>query len=180
MDIIEEKKELRREIRQRKAAMSEEGREAASARILAALEELPAFRDAGIVLAYSSLPDEVGTQELLKRWGERKVIVLPVVVGERLELKKYDGVHLKAGYRGIMEPSEEAVAVNPADIELAIVPGMAFDDAGRRLGRGGGYYDRLLPLLGCPKLGVCFECQRVERVPVEECDIIVDSVLSER
>lgn len=180
MDIIEEKKALRREIRQRKAAMSDEGRQAASASILKVLEALPAFSDAGIVLAYSSLPDEVDTRELLKRWGERKVIVLPVVVGERLELRKYDGVHLKSGYRGIMEPSEDAEAVSPADIELAIVPGMAFDDAGRRLGRGGGYYDRLLPMLGCPKLGVCFRCQRVESVPVEECDIVVDSVLSER
>lgn len=180
MDTVEEKKELRREIRRRKALMSDGERRAASCLILEALEALPEFREAGVVLAYSSLPDEVGTEELLKRWGERKVIALPVVVGERLELRKYDGVHVRAGYRGIMEPSEGAAEVSPSEVGLAIVPGMAFDGAGRRLGRGGGYYDRLLPLLSCPKVGVCFGCQLVERVPVEECDIIVDSVLSER
>ena len=180
MDIAGEKKELRREIRRRKALMSDGERRAASCLILEALEALPEFREAGVVLAYSSLPDEVGTEELLKRWGERKVIALPVVKGERLELRRYDGVHLKAGFRGILEPSEEAETILPADVDFAVIPGMAFDPDGRRMGRGGGFYDRLLPLLDCPKVGVCFKCQRVERVPVEEFDFIVDSVLSER
>ena len=180
MDIIEEKKALRREIRSRKAQMSGEERKAASAEIFAALEALPAFEVADIVLAYCSMDDEVGTGEFLERWGSRKVIALPVVKGERLELRRYDGVHLKAGFRGILEPSEEAETILPADVDFAVIPGMAFDPDGRRLGRGGGFYDRLLPLLDCPKVGVCFKCQRVERVPVEEFDFIVDSVLSER
>lgn len=180
MGIVEEKKALRREVRARKALMSPEEKEAASSAILEALEALPQFVEAGIVLAYSSMPDEVGTEELLRRWGERKAIALPVVVGETLELRRYDGVHLKAGYRGIMEPSEEAELIAPEDVDLAVVPGMAFDAAGRRLGRGGGYYDRLLPLLSCPKVGVCFGCQMVDRVPVEECDFILDAVITER
>jgi 5-formyltetrahydrofolate cyclo-ligase len=75
-----------------------------------------------------------------------------------------------------MEPSQDAPVAEK--IDLVIVPGMAFDSKGNRLGRGGGFYDRLLPTLSCPKVGVCRNHQFVEEVPVQSWDQKVDIVVT--
>lgn len=158
-----------------------------SVRILNELEKLGEFRDAGCVLAYMSMPGEVQTHEYLDRWhAAGKRVVLPKVRGEALALREYDPARLVSGYRGILEPSDEAAAVEPSEIELAVVPGVAFsfqkgpDGKERfyRLGRGGGFYDRLLPGLGCPLVGVCYPFRLVDALPLDEWDMPLDLVLS--
>lgn len=179
MDIVEEKKRCRREIRARKAAMADERKADASRVITGRLEALPEYAGARTVLLYSALPDEVGTDALLSGSLGRKRVALPVVTGDTLELRLYDPDLMVPGYKGIPEPSGEAQVISPGDIDLAVIPGMGFDRAGHRLGRGGGFYDRLIPALRCPLVGICFECQILDSVPMDSFDSTVDTVITE-
>ena len=180
MDKAEAKKILRREIRARKAEMAGDQKASAAAVIASRIEALPEFAAAHTVLAYCSMPDEAGTEVLIARMYGQKRIVLPVVRGDILELRLYEPSKLNTGYKGIPEPSDEADVISPDDIDLAIIPGMAFDYEGHRLGRGGGFYDRLIPLLHCPLVGICFSCQLVPDVPVEPFDRSLDIIISEK
>ena len=133
-----------------------------------------------IVLAYWPLPDEVDIRPLIRQLVEAgTTVLLPRVTGEEtMELRRYtSAADLQEGAFHIMEPVGEVFA-DYRQIDLALIPGMAFDAAGRRLGRGRGYYDRFLSL--CPyiyKIGVCFPFQRVPLVPAADHDIVMDEVL---
>lgn len=180
MATVDEKRSLRRQVRDYKAHMTPEMVLDASADIFAQVEEMPEFREASTVLAYWSMPDEVGTHDVISRWSASKKVVLPVVDGRNLILREYSPDTMLPGYREILEPGPDAAAVPSEKVDFAIIPGMAFDRDGRRLGRGGGFYDGLLPQLSCMKVGVCFGCQVVESVPCEEHDCKVDKVVTNR
>ena len=109
-----------------------------------------------------------------------KRILLPVVVGDDLELRLYTGPEdLKPGAYGIEEPTGE-LFTDYADIDFIVVPGVAFDRNGNRLGRGKGYYDRLLPRIpSAHKAGICFPFQLVEEVPAEPFDIRMDEIITQ-
>jgi len=156
------------------AAMSEE----ITNRVLASAW----WQEAGIMLLYYPLADEVDVRPLIREaYREGKHVLLPVVRGEELELRLYTGeASLREGAFGIMEPTGPSVVPEDYDeIELALIPGMAFDRAGHRLGRGKGYYDRLLPLLAKARLvGICFPFQLLDEVPAEVHDIPVHEVVA--
>ena len=98
-----------------------------SAKILAALEAHPAFRAANTILLYHSLGDEVDTHTFIKKWSSEKRILLPVVVGDDLELRIYTGPDdMTTGSYGIEEPTGE-VFTDYAAIDFIAVPGVAFD-----------------------------------------------------
>jgi 5-formyltetrahydrofolate cyclo-ligase len=102
---------------------------------------------------------------------------LPVVVGDKLELRQFEGVEkMQKGAFGIMEPQGEAFT-DFDSIDLAIIPGVGFSPQGARLGRGKGYYDRLLPNLHCPKIGLALPCQIADEIPTDEWDIPMDEVI---
>lgn len=130
-------------------------------------------------MLYHSLPDEVCTHAFVKHWCQHKRVLLPVVTGDDLELRLYTpGSSLAVGAFGIEEP-QGPVFTNYSEIDLAVVPGVAFDAKGNRLGRGRGYYDRLLPrLVHACKIGICFPFQLVDEVPAEPFDIAMDEVIS--
>ena len=92
------------------------------------------------------------------------------------------GREIAPGYRGIPEPHADCPRVALASIDWVLVPGIAFDAEGRRVGYGGGYYDRLLPLLekGAARVAGAFELQIVERVPAAPHDTTVDAIVTER
>lgn len=128
------------------------------------------WRAARTVLLYHALPDEVDTQRLIDNaLFTGKTVLLPVVVGTELELRVFNGELSKGAY-GIQEPVG-VTFTNYESIDLAVIPGMAFDAYGNRLGRGKGFYDRLLPHIHSPKIGICFPFQRVKEVPVEPHDV---------
>ena len=135
--------------------------------------------DAKTIVAYYSLPDEVDTHHLVEELVmEGKTVYLPRVIdAENMVLCRYTGLEsLKEGAFGIMEPIGEKIPESEK-IDAVLVPGMAFDAEGHRLGRGKGYYDRFLSSLSNPRprlLGVCFDFQKVDVVPTESCDIQVD------
>lgn len=109
----------------------------------------------------------------------RKRFVLPLVVGDRLVLKEYTGPEsLVPGYRGIFEPSADAITVSPEEIDFAVIPGVAFDRKCRRMGRGKGFYDRLLPQVGCMKVGVGYDCQLLDGIPTDPWDVPLDAVVT--
>lgn len=150
-----------------------------SAEILAALEAHPAFRAAYTVLLYHSLPDEVDTHSFIKKWSGKKQILLPVVTGDELKLRIYTGPEdLATGSYGIEEPTGD-LFTDYTSIDFIAVPGVAFDRNGNRLGRGKGYYDRLLPRIpSAYKVGICFPFQIVEEVPAEPFDIRMDEIIT--
>ena len=150
---------------------------------LTKLSRHPRLAEARIVLLYSALPDEVPTLPLLNRLTtEGKTVLLPRVVSDTdMELRRYTGPNdLEPGAFGIMEPNGPLFAEEHyPDIRLAVIPGMAFDRAGHRLGRGKGYYDRLLPKLTNARLeGICFPFQILDEIPADAHDFPVHEVAS--
>lgn len=157
------------------AASGKEMPEAAA--LWAKVENLPDFRCADTVLLYMSIEGEVPTSEFIEKWRTAKRILIPKVAGDDLLLYEYDPDRLSEGYRGILEPSEDAVRAEYSDVDLAIVPGVAFTRSGSRLGRGKGFYDRLLPHLDCTKAGICFNYRIVPDIPTDPWDITLDKVI---
>ena len=177
--IMDEKKALRIEIRQLKRACPLEERRRKSLSVWEAVERDEVFQQAETVLAYWSMDDEVYTHDFVNKWAGSKTLLLPCVKGDELELRYFDGeerLQPGEGY-AIPEPVGELFA-DWGKIDLILVPGVAFDKFGNRLGRGKGYYDKVLKQTGAYKLGVCFDFQLVERVPVEPHDVKMDRVVA--
>ena len=175
------KEELRSYIRTKKRSYTLEYLQERSNIIIHRLEQHQLFINSKTILLYYSLSDEVNTHALLQKWQKRKHLLLPAVINSfDLEVRLYSNTNkLKKGSFGICEPLGEAY-VNYEQIDLAIIPGMAFDKYGHRLGRGKGYYDRLLNKLrsyDIPLLGICFDFQKVNYVPTDNWDIDMNEVL---
>ena len=171
------KKALRAEIKERIAKLSPDEKKNLSEATLLKIEQLPEFKNAKNILLFHSLPDEVTTHDFLDKWSGHKCLLLPVVNGDKLELKHYEGKEsLKTGSFGIQEPQGK-LFTELDKIDMVLLPGVAFDRDRNRLGRGKGYYDRLLPKLSGIKIGVCFPCQLVDHVPCREWDVKVNMVV---
>jgi len=174
------KADLRKQIRERKSRYDSATLARMSREIIHRLLSHNRIRRAKTVMMYSSLADEVDTKEALDRLIDiGKRVVLPVVTGaDSMELRLYTGKDcLARGSFGIEEPQGERFTALET-IDVAVVPGMAFDADGNRLGRGRGYYDRFLS--SAPyiyKVGICFDFQKVEAVPITPNDIRMDEVL---
>lgn len=176
----EEKTFLREEIKRMKEAYDSEELEAMSDALCSMVIMLEQWQQAKTVLLYHALNDEVGTGILLdEALHSGKRVLLPVVVGDKLELREYTGERdMKEGAYGIMEPTGENLPKERyGEIDFAVVPGVAFDGMGNRLGRGKGYYDGLLPLLTTAlTLGLCFPFQHLTHVPSEPNDVKVSGI----
>lgn len=173
------KSELRQEIRRRKKFADDGELQRQSNVVCQRILSCEWWKASRIVLLYSALPDEVDVQMLIDdAVGKRKLVLLPVVVGDVLHLHPYDGETTVGAY-GISEPVVKGSRFTDYNkIDVAIIPGMAFDGQCHRLGRGKGYYDRLLSeCKDVKKIGVCFSFQYLEEIPTEEHDILMDIVM---
>ncbi|MBN8709665.1 MAG: 5-formyltetrahydrofolate cyclo-ligase [Verrucomicrobia bacterium 61-8] len=169
--IPTEKQILRTRARQALAAFSE--RKAASEKISRRLVDSVIWQNSRVIYAYHPLPSEPDWRLAAQR-GDH-MVAFPRIDGDRMEFLIPQEFIL--GGLGIQEPKEGDIAPPP---DLILVPGMAFDLSGGRLGRGKGHYDRWL--MGHPKvprLGLCFECQIFDAIPLEDHDLKVDSVVTE-
>ena len=169
-DIHSLKQQLRQVIRQRKQQYTLEQRQAWSREIEQALLAHPRLQAASVVMLYYALPDEVDTRQLADTLlKEGKTVILPKCVDKQhIEPRQYTGPD------DLAEGTYDALG----SIELIIVPGMSFDSKGHRLGRGRGYYDRFLAQVPqAYKIGVCFDFQHVEQVPVDDNDQVMDEVI---
>lgn len=183
-DGRELKKRLRQECLEKRAGLSQDEVREKSERIMARLFELDEFKKANFIMFYVDFKNEVMTQDAIaKALSMGKRVAVPKTVKDEglwaIEIKSLDD--LSAGAFGILEPTKLENRVDPEELDLVIVPGVAFDRKGHRLGFGAGYYDRFLPKLrpGVKKIAVAFEVQLVDSVPAEEHDIRMDAILTE-
>jgi 5-formyltetrahydrofolate cyclo-ligase len=144
--------------------------------VTAAIQGDPMWHDAKSVLLYRSVGKEFSTVGLANgAWRAGKSVLFPRVNGDHLTLHAVRAwSELRPGYRGIPEPA--GMELPPATPELAIVPGTAYDAEGGRVGRGGGFYDRLIPTLDCPVWAPAFDCQVGPPVPRSQHDAKVHRV----
>lgn len=171
------KNEIRRKVKSLRLMLDEKDKMEAADKVFELLEKTAAFLMADKILMYHSLPDELSTHTFLKKWNSVKHFYLPRVNGVDLEILPYDQTRLELGAFHIEEPTGEDT-VNVSEIELIIVPGVAFDRKGNRLGRGKGFYDRLLRNSRAAKIGVGYNFQLVEEIPVEEHDVPMNMIIT--
>ena len=173
------KEEIRSRVKARKSLLSASEKSQAAAAVFSRLEQSAAFALAENILLYHSLPDELSTHEFLDRWSSRKHFFLPRVNGVNLDILPYDRSRLALGSFHIEEPQGDET-VDMSDIELVVVPAVAYDRRGNRVGRGKGYYDRLLSSTRATKVGVGYDFQLIEEeIDSEPHDVAVDIVITE-
>ena len=184
-ELTEAKRVLRKQALSNRRGLSKEQREEYSGRIQKQLLEIPEFHKAKRVFAFASMPDEVHTEAILAcMLAQGKEVSIPLVTGERqmeavtfssmedLVPEKYGILTVKPECRKIVEPSE---------LDLILVPGVAFSKDGIRLGMGGGYYDAFLQRAGSAyRLAVVYNCQMFEQVPAAPWDAQADAILTEQ
>lgn len=176
-----DKEYIRSRVKARKSLLSAAEKALAAEQAFSRLEQTAAFLLAENVLMYHSLPDELSTRLFLEKWSGRKRFFLPRVNGVNLDILPYDHSRLSMGAFQIEEPQgDDTVSIN--DIELVIVPGIAYDRRGNRVGRGKGYYDRLLHDTKATKIGIGYDFQllRDDEIPAEPHDVYVDMVITDR
>jgi len=155
-------------------------------KMLANLDKMPAFHEAKTIMMYWSKSAEAPTHKIVESLLEKKKkVVLPISVKKSMTLELYAITSTNervAGPFGVMEPdAEKCRRVEPDEIDVAIVPGVAFDMDGHRLGHGLGFYDRFLKSANCPKIGLCFDVQiEKEPLPHEAHDVKMDYIVSEK
>lgn len=188
---MEEVKETKNEIRQETAdklnLLADDARDAKTAQIESRLFEFANFLESRIVLLYVNSPHEVDTASILRKcFDYGKIVVLPAYAADHyeMELMKVDDLKrgLKKGPRGILQPDPNVCQKVPVDcIDIAIIPGIALDEKGSRIGSGDGYYDRLIPELPATtrKVALAYETQIVPQIPMEAHDKYVDIIITE-
>lgn len=167
---------VRRLIREHKKNVSATEKHVASDRTFKKLYSLTEWQQAEKVLFYYSLPDELQTIEQLQSITDKKLF-LPRVNGSTLDILPYSTDCVDKGAYNIIEPRGNQI-YPIEEIDLIIVPGMAFDKQCNRLGRGKGYYDSILSKCEGIKIGVGYDFQLLEHIPTEQHDIKMDIVIT--
>lgn len=174
-----DKTELRREIRARKRAMTEAEIEERSAKLARLFFASEAYQKAKTIYGYLPYNQEVRTVAMLAQaLKDGKKVAVPKVYGDEMKFLYLDDLNAVAkGYAGIPEPiADEPVAHD--ETALVLMPGLAFDPQGHRIGYGGGFYDKFLAAEpNHPTLALCYEFQMLPKLDVEDHDIPVDTVL---
>ena len=183
MTLSEEKRALRQRLRALEQSLSADYRERSGRAIVSALRRMDAYRGAECVCCFVGTGAEIDTRPLLEdALSAGKRVCVPLCTGRGvMEMRRISSLDdLTPGALGIPEPSADAPKVSPPEIDLLVIPCLACDRAGRRLGRGGGYYDRFLSDYRGASVLVCREALLQDSVPVEAHDIAPALVLSER
>lgn len=174
-----DKKELRRAIREKKRAMTEEEIASRSAKLAELFRASEAYQKAETIYGYLPYNQEVRTVPMLEQaLRDGKRVAVPKVYGEEMKFLYLDDLSQVAkGYAGIPEPiADEPVAEDKT--ALVLMPGLAFDPQGHRIGYGGGFYDKFLAAEPThPTVALCYEFQMLPQLETEEFDIPVDLVL---
>ena len=181
-----EKKRQRRLAREAREALTEAEREAFSRAVCQKLAAHPAVAGASVILSYMAFGSELDLTAFHEKMAQRgKILAFPVTRSDgRMEAyRPGNAEEWTAGAYGIRTPKEDpARHIEPEEIDIVVVPCLAFDESGMRLGWGGGYYDRYLPR--CTKalsVGAAFEVQRLETIPADpDRDVRLDAVITER
>ena len=176
------KQRLRQQMRAVREALPEEARRARSLAIAERLTELPEFRSARTIAAFASIRSEADTRPILERaWADSKRVALPRVTEMQITLHLVGPeAELQPGPFGVPEPAPERALVPPEEVDFVVVPALAVDPRGHRIGYGKGCYDQLLPSLrqafSCV---IAYDFQLLGEVPEESFDVPVDGVVTD-
>ena len=175
---METKQELRQYIRTLKRAIPLDEKKLRSSDIWLRALEISEIKNAKTILLYWSMDDEVYTHDVVQTLAKSMTVLLPVVDGNDLRIKQFRGLeNMRAGEQfGIGEPTGDDFS---GDIDVIVVPGVAFDRQCNRMGRGRGFYDRLLKHQNATRIGVAFDFQLFDKIPTEPFDVKMDCVVSE-
>ena len=182
MSTTDQKAKLRQQVRAWRDDLSAHDQEVLTEEVEARLVQLPVFNEAKTVLTYARFGSEAGTTGIVARIlmsGRR--LVLPRVEGDQLALCVITNpvMDLTPGKWGIPEPVAGLPTVKTSEIDLFLLPGLAFDEHGGRLGYGRGFFDRVLADAGGgTKIGLAFEGQMVDKVPVTKTDVPMDMIVT--
>ncbi len=172
------KAEIRGLDSQRRRVMTTDEVHEGSHKIVEQIERMTCWKEAKTVMLYYPINNEVDLRALVKKYADEKTFLLPATLsGHLIEVRQYvKGEPLVKGRFGIPEPKTPAWT---GDIDLILVPGVAFDKDCRRLGRGGGYYDRFLKRIKIKmKIGVCYDFQLHDDLPHAMFDQVMDRVVT--
>lgn len=176
------KQDLRKILKDRRSRLTEAEIKAKSREIAARLIHAAFYREAGAVMAYCSAFGEVDTMELLARlWADGKRVYVPLCDTQKREARpvRITGMaDLQPGAYGILEP-KEGLRTEPEELDLILVPGIAFDRRGGRIGFGAGYYDRLLCRTPAYKAALAYSFQVVEDAFSQPHDVAMDCIITE-
>lgn len=182
MTISEEKKLIRRLIKELHLKHDNKYKNEASEIIFKKIENSTFFQKARYILLYWSDENEVNTHQFIEKWYKIKNIYLPYIKNERdLEFRLFEGKEKLTTSEKfkILEPTSKKI-IDQDNIDVAIIPGVAFDIEKNRMGRGKGYYDKFLKDKKFLKVGICFDYQLLNKIPVGVNDIKMDEIISEK
>ncbi|MBQ9988729.1 MAG: 5-formyltetrahydrofolate cyclo-ligase [Clostridia bacterium] len=175
------KETIREQARKIRASIPEQEHQVESSMVRQHAYMLPQLKNSKVIFVYASKGDEVDTWPLID-WLLRsnKTVLLPMIKGDEMIAAEYypDDI-LTSNRYGVLEPDPQ-YEVDPSTIEVAFVPGLAFDEKGNRVGTGGGYYDKFLARIPCVKVGMCFDKQIVEQIEPEEHDVRMDAIATNK
>jgi 5-formyltetrahydrofolate cyclo-ligase len=177
---MQEKKDIRREILRKRIALNEEELHFKSEAICQAFMTLPGYQNTSFIYIYMDFKNEVMTKSIITNAHQTgKKVAIPRICNNEMNFYLLEeGQELDIGYFGIREPEESTLVQNSEGI--MIVPGIAFDEAGYRIGYGKGYYDRFLHNNQVKeKIALAFELQLVDQVPYDKHDIPMDMIITE-
>ena len=177
-----DKEEARAQIRKRLAAVDAESLMAADKKIIATLLEQTEFCHAATILSYASFGREISTKALnIEILTQGKRLCLPRIIGKGLmEVRLVSSfADLEPAAFGILTPKADCPLMSRDDIDLVLLPGLAFDEDLRRLGRGGGYYDRYMQGFSGKSVGLVREMQLLHQLPYQDWDIKADMLITE-
>ena len=177
------KAELRARMRAVLKNISAEKHQLDSEKLCASLKAQSAFQNAGSILFFAPLPEEPDLWPLLNEiLPGMKMAALPCFDADNQTYvpRQVQDIHVEilSGKFGIREPATTCVAIPLDDLDLVLVPGVVFGMDGHRIGRGKGFYDRLLENFTGEKIGIAFDEQIVETIPAEENDVLMDLILT--
>lgn len=183
MELREQKRRLRTELKSAERELSAEQKSRSDRAIVENLLAMPEYRRAGTLFCFAGAAGEIDTAPILRSALESgKRLCVPLCVGEGLmELRELRAPEqLSPGAYGLPEPPPQLPTVSPDEVDFAVVPCLSCGHDGRRLGRGGGYYDRFLEKYGGPAAVLCREALTREDLPLEPHDVRVAAVVTER
>lgn len=185
MELQEIKQQLRRDMREKRRSLSPQAVAAGSEQMAALFCSWPVYRKSATVMFYLAMPDEAQTEGMIRdALAKHKRVCVPLLgkkYGEMTAAEITGLDDLVTGKLGLKMPDpDKAQIMPPAAIDLVVVPAVAFDRSGNRLGMGAGYYDRFLPQAPrCIRLGLAWQFQLVDSLPAEDHDVRMQYLLNE-
>jgi 5-formyltetrahydrofolate cyclo-ligase len=183
--LDEDKKKIRKDVLSVRNALPRTEREAMSRNICRRFTRLTVVQGCASVMIFLSFGSEINTDYIIEwSWKQKKRVLVPLCKPETREMDIFpiaSFADLEPGYFGIREPKRGLrLPVAKEVIDLVVVPAVAFDRRGYRVGYGGGYYDRFLIGMDVPTIGLAFDCQIITAAPVDEYDQAVQGIVTEK